>query len=135
MKLHIEIDTEKQDDRDYLNRLFPPAPSIAPAPTPSTTPPIIKRDDGKIRVPPQGDRKATKAAIFDLLERREMMTMQEFVMEGFDQNRIYSQLSIFRKFGLIDSSTDRPKKYFIKSKGNPQLREMLKNAGKTEVMR
>lgn len=48
---------------------------------------------------------------------------------------VYGALHLLREEGILDSSTTRPVKFFLKASGNPELREATPPGTKVSVMK
>lgn len=71
-----------------------------------------------------------------LLSRYESMTFVELLSKiEVNEGTLRSTLYNLQESKIIDHSTTMPYKYFLKIKGDPEIAEALKNAGKVVVFK
>lgn len=73
--------------------------------------------------------------IFELLQKEDGLKVTDFQrkLDDLSEQQIRSALFNLMKNKKVDSSSSRPKVYFLKSKGDPQVAEMTKSL-KTQKM-
>lgn len=76
----------------------------------------------------------TRETVLDIVKRLEYCSRLEVSkVTDIAESTITGTLSSLKKEGILDSSNDKPKKYWIKDKGDPRLKDALSNSKGVKV--
>ena len=78
-----------------------------------------------------------KEAVLLVLDKIESGTVTQIAqrIDNTKQENIQTACSVLKKEGILATTTTRPMSYFIKSKGNPELRSMFPKGTKASFMK
>lgn len=117
MKFTFSIEGDTETDKDKIEALFKAIQTTEVKPTeqPITSKVLFPKIHGK-----------GKETVFAIIERFEPVTRAEmYTKTDISEASINNYIFQLKTEKIIDTTTEKPVKYFIKAHGNPNMKEML----------
>lgn len=140
MKMNLAFDTDIDEDREYLRRMFETV-TIKEVVVEKVVEVIkevpVTKPDKHVRVdttPYKGGKITDK--VVSALEKLEIAAAWEVAKEiQVSEEQAKNAINYLRINGIVEGNSERPMRYFLRKKGNPELASMFPVGTKAEVMR